>query len=174
MKKLLLLGAFVCSFAVSFAQPAKICKEEARFICAQIMANFTESLQSYYKEGMSFDEFRNGLVGDAHPTKEAKALLLNSFEMLVNKTDRDVILRTYQGKEVAMGLQNLYDLHEKGIASEGAEFFGLTSGKQYETRESEGSKCRWFDLFCHAKDFLNWVIDNWSTIQQIILFISGL
>ncbi len=170
MKKLLLAVACICSAAISFAQPKTISKEEARFICAEMMANFTESVAPYYKDGMSYDEFRTALPGDVKPTKEATALLMNSFEMLVNKTERDVILRMNSGVEMAQALQYMYQLHEKGISTDGAEFFGISKEQQREM-SSDSTKCRWYELWCNVKDFANWVIENWGTIQQIIIFI---
>ncbi len=170
MKKLLFLGAIICFVNFSFAQPKKISKEEARFICAEMMANFTESLSPYYKEGISFDEFRSGLPGDVKPSKEATALLMNSFEMLVNKTERDVILRMYSGEEMAQALQYMYNVHKKGSSSNGADFFGVSVDQNREASVS-GEDCRWFQLWCHVQEFANWVVENWSTIEQIIIFI---
>ena len=170
MKKLLLAVVFIYSVAISFGQPKTISKEEARFICAEMMANFTESVTPYFKDGMSYDEFRSALPGDVKPTKEATALLMSSFEMLVNKTERDVILRMYSGVEMAHALQYMYHLHEKGISSNGAELFGINKEQQREM-SSNSDECRWYDLWCKVKDFANWVIENWGTIQQIIIFI---
>jgi hypothetical protein len=147
----------------------KLTQEEARFICAEMMANFTNAVSDNYKEGMGYEEFQASLCGEWQPVEEGKAQLEKAFSIIEKKTSKDEILKTYAGVEIAGSLRFLSRLNEIGIESDGSELFGgKTESKADETGER---KCKWYQVWCHVQVFANWVLQNWDQIRVILDYI---
>jgi hypothetical protein len=72
-------------------------------------------------------------------------------------------------------MQFFLEQHKKGISSDGTEIFGSKDILEKATSSvaREGA-CKWYQFWCHVQVFANWLIDNWETISQIIIFIMSL
>ena len=172
MKKLLF--ATVLSFLglMGNAQE-KITPEQARSIAATTMANFTESVSFAYIKGVTLDGFRKKLCGPATPNTVGEGMINTAYSYLVKGIRKDQIIKTNDGKAVASAMAFFVEQHKKGISSDGSEIFGAKDILEKATAREAGG-CRWYQFWCHVQVFANWVIDNWETIQQIIIFIMNL
>lgn len=169
MKKLVLFLSIVCMGLTGMSQ-TKITAEEARSICAQQMAAFTRSVSSVYKKGMSVDQFQFALCGKSVPTTEGRNQIRAAYNFLLAGVTNEFIVKTYNGKEVAYSMNYLYNSHQKGFESDGAELFGgKTGGANTELSRTADGPCRWYQFWCHVQVFANWVINNWPVIQAILI-----
>jgi len=168
MKKVILFLAVV-SYCLNGLAQEKISGEQARLICAQEMAAFTKAVSGAYVKGNSYDQFKFTLCGKLQPTTEGSNQLKVAYNFIIKGASSDFIIKSYNGKEIAASLNYLYNLHQKGLESDGAELFGGTTGSSNSglSKAAEGP-CRWYQLWCHMQPFANWVVANWPVIREII------
>lgn len=152
MKKIFCFIAFLLCLNAAFCQVDKPAREEIRFVFAKLMTLFTESVSSYYKEGMTQEEFQHNLPGKSLPTETGKNLIAAAFQILITKEDKEITLRNYGGAEVAKYIQQI-NTKEEVITD--AEIFGITD-EASQTFAKEGS-CKWYQIRCHFKKLVDWL-----------------
>ena len=171
MKKLLIAIVLHCCCFLGSAQ-SKITEDEARDITAHVMANFTESVSFAYEKGMSLDEFKLNLCSKAEPAKEGNAMIETAYSYLSNGIGKENIIKENNGISVANAFKFLLDEHNKGIESDETTLFG--EKKYLENNDvAKAAECKWYQFWCQVHDFADWLVQNWPTIYDIILFILG-
>ncbi len=156
MKKILVLGACIVYLNACFCQTPAFNKEELRFVYAELMFQFSEAVSPYFQSGMSQEDFQHNLLGKSVPTETGKDLIAAAFQVLINKSDKELVLRTYVGREIRASLQVLHDLKQKDESSDGSELFGI-SADHPDIYAREG-KCKWFQFSCLLNELATWII----------------
>lgn len=146
-----------------------ITNENVRFALATGMSNFVTSVKQFYYKGQSQKAFVSKVLGTTTPTNEGNLVLVKAYSFLLEGTSPDMIIKTYNGKEIAGAIRSLKLIYDKSPNLDGAEIFGLNSS--IENRESAAAECRWYQIWCHLKNFAGWVVDNWPKIEPIIIFL---
>ena len=120
--KNLIFGLIATVFFGLGANAQKVTKEEARTYAANVMVEFKNSLQPAYNESKSFEDFIKNSTGPYDPqgtmTAEGRNMLTVAYNYLSNKTSDEMIIRSYEGKEVALAFKYLKDngsLDNEGI-----------------------------------------------------------
>ncbi|MEP7163220.1 MAG: hypothetical protein ABI741_00925 [Ferruginibacter sp.] len=173
MKKLLFAMTLSCCYLLGIAQD-NITAEQAKAITANTMANFTQSVSFAYTKGISLGDFRKKLCGKATPLDAGNGMIETAYSYLSNGVTKDRIIKENDGIAVAKAFRYLYDQHNRGVASsDGSELFG---GKENlaNSQVARAEDCRWYQFWCHVQVFANWVVQNWPTIQQILIYLLGL
>lgn len=153
-----------------FAQE-KMTKEQARTICAQEMAAFTNAVSGSYKKGISFEQFQSVLCAGLQPTVEGSNQIKIAYNFLLQSTSPDAIIKNYDGKEIAYSLNYLFNLHKKGIESDGSELFGGKTGTANSFAKNEG-RCRWYQIACLLQTLVNWVVTTWINIPDLFVVLG--
>jgi len=168
MKKVLIILS-VLVFSSGAKAQGQLTGEQARVICAQQMALFTKAVSGVFQKGISYDQFQFSLCGKLQPTVEGSNQLKAAYNFLSNGASPDFITRTYDGKEVAASLNYFYNLHSKGIDSDGSELFGGKSGSANTAfaRNAEGG-CRWYQFWCMVQSVATWLVMNWPGVKQLV------
>src|SRR6476620_730698 len=158
MKKIFVFLVMAAGFYSTQAQQ-KITSEQARSICAQQMASFTNVVAGAYTKGMTYDAFQYTLCGKLQPTVEGANQLKAAYNYLSAGTSSDQIIKTYSGREIAASMNFLLQSHNKGLESDGSELFGGKTGMINSTYKAAGG-CHWYQFWCLVQEFANWVINN--------------
>jgi hypothetical protein len=167
MKRAFIICTLFLSLGVSAQE--KISMEEGRFFCAELMASFTQAVSEKYQAGMNYEEFQSALCGKWQPVDQGREQLKTAYLFLEKGVAKDDILRSYSGNEIANSLQYLAGLNKRGNVSDGAELFGgVTESIEGEVSEQ---KCKWYQLWCHVKEFANWLVQNWEDVSAILEWI---
>ena len=165
--KNLIFGLIATVFFGLVANAQKISNDEARTSAAKLMVEFKNSLQFAYNESRSFEDFIKTSTGPYNPqgtmTTEGRNMLKVAYNYLANKTSNELIIKSYDGKEIALGLKYLKD--NNSLDNEGA-LFGI-SKVIYKSSGGKGGpsvnfdvipmnsnsnfKCCFFCLSCHLQ-----------------------
>ena len=125
--KQLIFGLIATVFFGLGANARGITNEEARTSAAKLMVEFKNSLTFAYNESRSFEDFIKNSTGLYNPqgtmTIEGRNMLKVAYDYLANKTSNELIIKSYDGKEVALGLKYLKD--NNSLDNEGA-LFGIS------------------------------------------------
>ncbi len=146
MKKIILIGALMMCMNVAFSQSSSFTKEELKYACASFMWEFTEGVTPYFKQGMSLAEFQDNLLGKSVPTEPGKGLIAAAFQLLINKADKEMVLGSYTGVEVADCFKYSRELELKTESFDGSAIFGLQPDAPDE--HAREGKCRWYQINC--------------------------
>ena len=150
-----LLFGLIATVLFSFNGNAqKITQEDVRLQLAQGMVDFTSSLSLAYEKSDNVEEFKRIVKGcwDLKTTKEGNDLLDAAYKLLSNKTSEEEILKSYDGKEMAVAALYIDNLSKKGIKTDGSELFGGTTGDFNPYANVVTAKCRWYELGCILKE----------------------
>ena len=159
--------ATMCYCLAGFTQE-KMTKEEARSICAQEMAAFTNAVSGSYKKGISFEQFQSSLCGGLKPSSEGGNQIRTAYNFLSQGTSPDAIIKNYDGKEIAYSLNYLLNLHKNGIESDGSELFGGKSGTANSSFAKNEGGCKWYQVWCLLQSVANWIVDYWYFCTNVV------
>lgn len=173
MKKLIFAIALICCYFLGTAQ-TKITADEAKAITANVMANFTQSASFAYSKGVTLDQFKTRLYGKAVPVIAGNTMAEVAYSYLSRGVSKEQIIRENDGKAVANAFKFLLDQHNKGIEPDGTELFGSKTALESNAAAKAAPGCRWYQFWCLVENFANWVVANWATIQQILIFVLNI
>ena len=157
-----------CCYLLGIAQD-NVTAEQAKAITANTMANFTQSVSFAYTKGISLGDFRKKLCGNAIPLDAGNGMIETAYSYLLNGVTKDRIIKENDGIAVAKAFKYLYDQHGKGVvSSDGSELFGGKENLENGT-VAKAAGCRWYQFWCLVEGFANWVVNNWPTIQAILV-----
>ncbi len=164
------LFKFVCMFALfagSFVLGQKKQasntgnqNEEIRTKLATMMAEMKDNLSTVYSSGTSYESFRSKALGRSGSavTQEGEALLKKSYNYLVAGTSSSQIISSYDGKEMGEAYAKLIQLgvnNEHALFSTGSDVPKLDTNfnvNQHESKGSNSSGCRWYQIGCWLDD----------------------
>jgi hypothetical protein len=178
MKKII-LGLFSLLTVTCFAQTSieatgqvELTKEQAKEIVGKTMAKFTEGLSYAYTKGVSYKKFRFILLGNAKPTTEGDGMILAAYNYLSNGVSKEDIIKFDDGKALINAMKFSSGLQSRGgiIEPDGTEIFGVSSILNDSDAARAASGCGRWQLWCHVKEFVGYVVDHWETIAAIIRF----
>ncbi|MEO8770276.1 MAG: hypothetical protein ABI402_09335 [Ferruginibacter sp.] len=172
MKKVLVVLTIMSYCFTGYAQE-KMTKEQARSICAQQMAAFTNAVSGSYKKGISFEQFQSSLCGGLQPTTEGSNQIKAAYNYLSQGIFADAIIKSNDGKEIAYSLNYLLNLHKKGIESDGSELFGGKSGTANSSFAKTEGGCKWYQLLCQLQAIVNWLVDYWNFVTNVLPLLLG-
>lgn len=172
MKKLLFAMALSCCYFAGTAQ-TKISADEAKSICTNVMANFTERVAFAYTKGLTLEQFKTKLCGRAVPVNAGNGMIETAYGYLSKGISKSQIIKENNGVAVASAFKFLSEQHNKGINPDGTELFGGKSNLENAPVARDGG-CKWYQFWCLVENFANWVVANWPVLQEIIITIAGL
>lgn len=139
----------------------------------EAMVSFVNSLDEYYVSGNSYLQFKKNIDPDNHLsnlTQEGDLLLNKAYFYLKNETSESDI----EGFEMIKAIHKGIEIQKNEGASEldlerlGKDIFGLSN----DYIISFGKKdCKWFDVFCHASNFWDWLWGD-GGVKDVVVGLS--
>lgn len=170
MKKLKNIGtciAFVILFSFS-ANGQELSHKEKELVKTELrngMASFVGNLQSNFRKGVSYEDFRITLVGNGDMTKEGNALLKKAYMYLSEGTTVKEIAKNGSITELASAVIFINNYDKKNKSSNG-EFvlFGNPTENAFPTNNlaefNSARKCRWYQIRCQVLFVFDQVFNN--------------
>jgi hypothetical protein len=128
MKKLVFGLIATVMFGFVGSGQTKLTKEDVRIKLATSMAQLVDKCKPSFKKGMSYEDYIIILIGTGPtnpiPTDEGKMLMKKTYDFLSNGTSADVIIKTYDGKEMASLVKLIKDTKSTNEAA--VKIFGTT------------------------------------------------
>lgn len=125
-------------------------QENLRLQLAQAMGDLTNSLNLAFENSDNVEEFKKTVAGCWYPEipREGNDLLNAVYELLSNKVPKEEILKSYNGREIALAVLYIDRLAKKGIKTDGSELFGGRTGDFNSYSNLIVAQCRWYQLCC--------------------------
>ncbi|QBZ96972.1 hypothetical protein [Flavobacterium sangjuense] len=175
--KNLLFGLIATVLFAFNGNAQKITQESVRLQLAQGMSDFTISLKPAFDKTTNVEDFKKTITGSWYSKipKEGNDLLNASYKLLISKTSQAEILKSYNGKEMAVALLYIHNLSVKGVKTDGSELFGGTTGDfNPYAANAVSAKCRWYQLSCWIKEIFGdegggKIMDTIVTVLTILI-----
>ncbi len=152
--KNLLFGLIATVLFAFNGNAQKATQESVRLQLAQGMSDFTSSLKPAFDKTRNVEDFKKTITGSWYSkiTKEGNDLLNASYKLLSSRASQAEILKSYNGKEMAVALLYVDNLSQNGVKTDGSELFGGTTGDYNPYVTTTSAKCRWYQLSCWIKE----------------------
>lgn len=165
MKKLVFGLIATVLFSVSGNAQSKLTKEDVRIKLATSMSQLVDNCRPSFRKGMSYGDYITIVIGPGPtypiPTEEGNVLMKKTYDFLSNGTSADVIIKNYDGKEMASVVKLIKDTKSTNEAA--VKIFGATivNKTSFGQQVISGKAC-WI---CGA---FSWIWEHRDEILEII------
>ncbi|MEO5776512.1 MAG: hypothetical protein ABIQ27_06385 [Flavobacterium sp.] len=171
--KNLLFGLIATVLFAFNGNAQKLTQEDVRLQLAQGMSDFTSSLKPAFDKTSNVEDFKKTITGRWYSKmpKEGNDLLNASYKLLSNKTTQEEILKSYNGKEMAVAALYVDNLSKQGVKTDGSELFGGSTGDFNPYSNTVTAKCRWYQLSCWIKEIFG-ELGGETIMHEIIVILT--